>query len=82
MHTSSTSREVARQTVDRLPPDIARGRVFSAAQSAEFVGFSLAHFRQLYRAGKVPKPIQIGERKLGWKVGTLIDWTDGRAARS
>jgi predicted DNA-binding transcriptional regulator AlpA len=27
----------------------------------------------MYRTGAVPKPIKIGERKLGWRIGALVD---------
>lgn len=57
-----------------LPSELTRERVLSSAQAAAMLGFSLAHFRRLYRSGRVPKPIRLSERKLGWKVGTLTDW--------
>ncbi len=46
-----------------LPPDTSRSRVMSSAEAAELAGFCLAHFRRLYRAGKVPKPIKISDRR-------------------
>jgi predicted DNA-binding transcriptional regulator AlpA len=68
--------------IDALPEALARQRVLSSKEAAQFVGFGIDRFRKLYRLGKVPKPILIGERKFGWKLGTLIDWIDERAAKS
>jgi predicted DNA-binding transcriptional regulator AlpA len=68
--------------IDTLPKDLARERVLSSAEAAQFIGLGIDRFRQLYRLGKAPKPILIGERKFGWKLGTLIDWVDERAAKS
>lgn len=62
-----------------LPASLERDRLIDSAQAAALLGFSLPHFRRLYRAGKVPRPIQIGERKLGWKAGVLSDWLAGKS---
>ena len=56
-----------------LPSDLGRSRVLDAAASSAFWGVSLPHWRRLYRAGKVPRPIKVGERKLGWRIGSLAD---------
>ena len=63
-----------------LPPsaEIERNRILDAAQAADFWGVSLPHWRRLYQRHKVPAPIKIGERKLGWRVRDLVD---GLAAR-
>jgi predicted DNA-binding transcriptional regulator AlpA len=63
-----------------LPPDIGRQRVLNSQQAAQICGFSLPHWRRLYRVGKVPKPLQIGDRKLGWRAGDLLDWLAAKAA--
>jgi predicted DNA-binding transcriptional regulator AlpA len=65
--------------VDKLPSDLARHRILSSAEAAEFWNVSLPHWRRLYRMGKVPKPIRIGDRKLGWQFGGLIDALAERA---
>jgi predicted DNA-binding transcriptional regulator AlpA len=67
--------------VNIFPPDISRNKILGTADAAEFVNFSIPHFRRLYRAGVVPAPIQLSERKLGWKVGDLIDWVATRQTR-
>ncbi len=63
-----------------IPQELSRNRVLDSRQAAEMCGFSLPHFRRLYRNGRVPKPIQLGERKLGWQAGTLIDFLDEKRA--
>ncbi len=60
-----------------LPTFLDRNRILNANQMAEGLGFSVAHFRRLYRTGRIPKPVQIGGRKLGWPAGVLIDMTTG-----
>ena len=67
-------------TLTRLPLDLGRSRILSAAESAAFWGVSLPHWRRLYRAGKVPLPVKVGERKLGWPVGALADGVAAREA--
>jgi predicted DNA-binding transcriptional regulator AlpA len=56
-----------------LSPGIERHRILNSAQACAFWGVSLPHWRRLYWAGKVPKPIKIGDRKLGWRASDLID---------
>jgi len=63
-----------------LPPQLEAARVVSAAQAAAYWGVSLPHWRRLYRAGRVPRPIKIGERKLGWRAGDLLAAIERRAA--
>lgn len=66
--------------LNNLPPDLGRNRILNAEASATFWGVSLPHWRRLYRSGKVPRPIKIGERKLGWRVGDLADGLERRCA--
>jgi predicted DNA-binding transcriptional regulator AlpA len=67
-------------TLADLPSDLGRNRVLDAATACAFWGVSLPHWRRLYRAGKVPRPIKIGERKLGWRIGPLADALAVRAS--
>jgi predicted DNA-binding transcriptional regulator AlpA len=66
---------------DHLPAEILRNQVKGSAEAAAFLNFSLSHFRRLYRRGDVPAPIQMGDRKLGWRTGDLIDWVATRQRR-
>ncbi len=72
--------ETAHDSVDlrRLSPEVALHRILNTAETAAFCGFSVAHWRRLYRTGKAPKPIQLSSRKLGWRAGDLIDWLQAR----
>jgi predicted DNA-binding transcriptional regulator AlpA len=72
-------RAAAVAALNNLPPDLGRNRVLDAEASAAYWGISLPHWRRLYRAGKVPRPIKIGERKLGWRIGDLADGLANRA---
>lgn len=63
-----------------LPISIGRHRMLDSAMAAQFWGVSLPHWRRLYRARKVPPPTKVGERKLGWTAGTLIDAQAERAS--
>ena len=65
-----------------LPADLARHRVLDSQQSAAFLNISLPHFRRLYRAKRVPEPIRLSSRKLGWKAVDLIAWLDSRETRT
>ena len=56
-----------------LPLALDRVRIIGTKQAAEALGFSVAHLRRLYRAGKLPKPVRIAGRKLGWSAGSLVD---------
>jgi prophage regulatory protein len=54
--------------------ELCRNHVLDSRQSADLLSVSLSHFRRLYRARKIPPPIKIGDRKLGWRVGDLVDF--------
>jgi predicted DNA-binding transcriptional regulator AlpA len=68
----------ATATLANLPTDLGRNRILDTAASAAFWSVSLPHWRRMYRAGKVPQPIKIGTRKLGWRLGSLIDALEAR----
>jgi predicted DNA-binding transcriptional regulator AlpA len=69
-------------TLDSLPADIARHRVLTTAEAAKFWGISVPHWRRLYRDKVVPAPIQITERRYGWRVGDLIDALERRSQQA
>ena len=66
-------RKAVAATLADLPSDLGRNRVLDAPTASAFCGVSLPHWRRLYRTGKVPPPIKIGDRKLAWRVGDLIE---------
>jgi hypothetical protein len=49
-----------------LPLELTQNCVLDTTEASAFCGFSVAHWRRLYRTGKVPKPIRLSTRKLGW----------------
>lgn len=60
---------------------IAMSRVVGSAEAAAFCNYSLAHWLRLTRAGKTPTPVRLSTRKLGWRIGSLVDFVnDARAA--
>jgi prophage regulatory protein len=65
--------------LDNLPVDLARHRVLDTAESAAFCNYSIPHWRRMYRTGDAPKPLKLGARKLGWRIGDLVDWLASRA---
>lgn len=62
-----------------LPDNLARERVLDTTQTAELYGVSIVALRRLYRTNKIPRPLKIGERKLGWRAGAIIDDIAARA---
>ncbi|GEP01841.1 helix-turn-helix transcriptional regulator [Methylobacterium haplocladii] len=78
------ARVKANSYLEGLPAEAAKlmvaNRVLGAAEAAEICGFSLAHWRRMYRTGKAPKPIKLGGCKLGWRFGTLAEFSLGQAA--
>jgi predicted DNA-binding transcriptional regulator AlpA len=65
-----------------LPASLNRDRVLDSAQTAIFLGISLAHFRRLYREKRVPPPILIGLRKYGWQAGVLVDFVAAKTSKA
>ena len=66
--------------LDPVPAEYARNRVLDSQQAADFLGISLPHFRRMYRLGRVPRPIKITDRKLGWPFGVLNDFVAAQTA--
>jgi predicted DNA-binding transcriptional regulator AlpA len=65
-----------------IPSELNRERLLDTEQTAEFLGMSIPHLRRLYRSGKVPKPIRIGERKYSWPLGGLIDFVSAKTQKA
>ena len=54
-----------------LPADLYANRLVDAPTVAKTLGYSLAHFRRLYRTGKIMAPVRINGRKVGWPASAL-----------
>jgi predicted DNA-binding transcriptional regulator AlpA len=69
-------------SLHELPKELAEKRVLNTADAAQFCNFSVPHWRRMVRAGQAPQPIKLGDRKIGWQLGTLIRWLDKKADQS
>lgn len=67
-----------RGLLENLPAELARHRILDTAETLEFVKLSPAEWRKLRAAGKAPRPVMLGTRKQGWRIGDLIDWVASR----
>jgi predicted DNA-binding transcriptional regulator AlpA len=56
-----------------IPDILTPERILSVAQGAQLYGISVATFRRLKRAGKLPPSLQLSERRIGWRVRDLIE---------
>jgi predicted DNA-binding transcriptional regulator AlpA len=65
-------------SLDSLPPELAQKRVLGTRQAAAFVGLSVPEWERRRAAGKTPTPVQLGTRKLGYTVESLIAWIKAR----
>src|SRR4051812_18477875 len=74
--------EHMRLSAPEAPPLVVMNRIVGAAEAAAFCTLSLSQWRRLPRAGAVPPPIRLGlgRRKLGWRLGALIDFLAAQGA--
>lgn len=73
--------EITKQkTPPPLPPGLDSARVLSARQGAELLGISLATFRRMHWSGRLPAPVQLSTRRIGWKLRDLLAYADSCAA--
>jgi predicted DNA-binding transcriptional regulator AlpA len=64
----------------RLPGDVTANRILITSEAAALVGYSIPHWREMYRDGRAPAPIRLSARRYGWKIKTLLEWLDEKAA--
>jgi predicted DNA-binding transcriptional regulator AlpA len=62
-----------------LASQLALNRIIGTSEAASFCNFSVGHWRRLYKENKVPAPVRLGSRKLGWRLGSLIEYNAQRA---
>lgn len=60
--------------------DLTIDPILGTAEMAEFLNTSALHIRRLARSGKIPAPIKIGTRKLGWRASTAAKIISDREA--
>ena len=58
--------------VKPLPESLQNDPILGTLQTARALNFSSVHLRRLARAGKIPAPIRIGDRKYGWRLATIL----------
>ncbi len=58
--------------------EVERHRVISETAAAEFVGVSPVHFRRLRYHKSGPRFVRLGIRRLGYRLGDLVDWIGER----
>jgi predicted DNA-binding transcriptional regulator AlpA len=61
-----------------LPPELAGKRVLGTRKAAEFVGLSDREWDRRRAAGETPTPVELGTRKLGYTVESLVAWIEAR----
>jgi predicted DNA-binding transcriptional regulator AlpA len=61
-----------------FPIEIARQRVLETREACAFVSISDAEWRRMRVLGETPPAVKIGSRKLGYTLGSLIDWIAAR----
>ena len=53
--------------------------VINERQRLELTGVSRSSWHRWERAGLVPGRIQLGPRRVGWRLSEIQDWLDNRA---
>ena len=64
-----------------FPGPPAELRVITESEAASYCSLSLVHFRRLRRQQTGPKHVQLGIRRIGYRVRDLLDWLDSRISR-
>jgi prophage regulatory protein len=53
-------------------------RILSKRQLRELVLYSPQHIARLEAAGKFPKRVKLGQNRVGWVEGEVLDWLQER----
>jgi predicted DNA-binding transcriptional regulator AlpA len=62
-----------------LPSSVTDNRILNADEVAALAGYSVPHWREMYRDGRAPPPIRLSARRYGWKVSTILAWLDSKS---
>ncbi len=57
-------------------------RIVSKKDLKEMVPYSSQHILRLEKAGRFPRRIKLGERRVGWRLIDIERWIEERAASS
>ena len=66
--------------LSRLPADVTENRMLITKEAAALCGYSADQWRELYQRGLAPPPVKLSARRYAWKLKTLLDWIDSKAA--
>jgi predicted DNA-binding transcriptional regulator AlpA len=55
-------------------------RVIIETEAARYCGLSVVHFRRLRKNEQGPRFVQLGVRRIGYRVGDLLAWLDLRSS--
>ena len=65
--------------LNELPAELARSRVLCTKDAATYCGLDVQMWRRMMKAGSIPQPLKLSERKFGWRLGDLQAWIDRQA---
>lgn len=57
-------------------------RIVSRKELRQMIPYTPQHILRLEKAGKFPRRIRIGERRVGWRLEEVVAWLNDRAAAS
>jgi predicted DNA-binding transcriptional regulator AlpA len=63
-----------------LPLDVARHRILDVKETAVFLSLSVPSVRRLHRERQIPEAVRLSPRRIGWRLGELLDWLEARSA--
>lgn len=55
-------------------------RVITETDAARYCGLSVVHFRRLRKNARGPRFVQLGVRRIGYRIGDLLAWLDDRSS--
>ena len=64
----------------RLPAEVTENRMLITKEAAALCGYSPDQWRELYQSGLAPPPVKLSARRYAWKLKTLLEWLDTKAA--
>lgn len=64
----------------QLPPSLDDDRVLAAPKAAEMLDVSVSALRRNAASGRLPAPVQITARRLGWRVRDLRNFLAAQSA--
>ena len=54
-------------------------RLIGTDETGKILNYSPVHIRRLARQKKLPAPVRIGDRKLGWRLADITALVDGNS---